>query len=68
MDTFVDELTRMLQTEGIKDAYRDFARIIGDVIDNLKMTDDMITRFLDDKPVDVLYRNQKVSTEPGEYR
>jgi len=68
MDTFVEQLTRMLQTEGIKDAYRDFARIIEDVIDNLKRTEDMIVRFRDGKPVDVLYRNQKVSTEPGEYR
>ena len=68
MDTFVDELTRALSIEDIKDAYRDFALIIGDVINNLKRTDDMITRFLDGKPVDVLHRNQKVLPEPGEYR
>jgi hypothetical protein len=67
MDTFIEDLTRMLETKGIKDPFRDYAKIIGDVIDNLKRTEELISRFLEGSPVDVLYRNQKVKTEPGKY-
>ena len=68
MDTYAEQISQAIQNSGIKDPWRDYQGIIGDLTNTLKLTSELVEKFLAHKPVDVLYRETGVSVPPGRMR